>query len=312
VATADHPFWTPDGMTPLGELRVGDKTATLGFDGVPFETPSNDIIVTRSGVEAVLAAAGKGNNGSALAQVIRHLERSGLLPLRFSSPALPHLLRLMGVVWGDGTVRLSEGQKGVLACYGRVEDLEDLRQDILAIGFRPSRVYARTRRHTVQTTYRAYEFNHVETWIKVSSTGLAGLLVALGMPNGNKARSDWRLPGWLKQAPLWQKRLFLGAFNGAEMNTPGTVTGHGFNFEAPTLSVSKREEFAASGETWLRDIADLLAEFDVATLPIARRIEQANADGVHNSGQVLEYLQDGGFAFGDQRIQFDRDSQDFR
>ena len=282
VATADHPFWTPDGMTPLGELRVGDKTAILGFDGVPFEMPSNDIIITRSDVEAVLAAAGKGNGGSALAQVIRHLERSGLLPLRFSSPALPHLLRLMGVVWGDGTVKLVEGKKGVVACYGRVEDLEDLRQDILVTGFRPSRVYARTRQHAIQTVYRAYEFSHVETWIKVSSTGLAALLVALGMPNGHKARADWRLPDWLKRAPLWQKRLFLAAFNGAEMNTPGTVTGHGFNFEAPTLSVNKREEFAASGEAWLRDIADLLAEFDVATLPIARRTEQTNADGTRS------------------------------
>ena len=91
------------------------------------------------------------------------------------------------------------------------------------------------------------------------------------MPNGNKTRSDWRLPDWLKRAPLWQKRLFLAALNGAEMNTPGTVTGQGFNFEAPTLSVNKREEFSASGEAWLRDIADLLAEFGVATLPIARR-----------------------------------------
>jgi len=279
IATADHPFWTPDGMRPLGQLGVDDKVAVIGFDGAPYEPPADDIILTQADVEAVLAAAGKGESGQARVQVMRHLAKADLLPLRYSSPALPHLLRLMGVVWGDGSVQLDAGSKGCVTCYGRVEDLEDLRRDILTIGFRPSRVYARTRCHAIQTTYRAYTFDQVETWIKVSSTGLAALLAALGMPTAAKARSDWRLPTWLRNASLWQKRLFLAAHFGAEMSAPGTMSGHGFNFEAPTLSVNKRGEYVASGEGWLHDIADLLADFDVETTPIGRRAEQTNADG---------------------------------
>jgi tRNA-splicing ligase RtcB len=279
VATEDHPFWTPDGMTPLGELAIEREVAVHGFDGVPFERPSDDIIVTQADVEAELRMVGKDVEGNALAQVLRYLDQRKLLPLRYSSPALPHLLRMMGVVWGDGSIQLSASRKGLTAIYGKVEDLEEMQRDIQAIGFRPSRVYARTRHHTVQTKYRAYEFEHVETWVKVSSTAFAVLLATLGVPTGNKTTADWRLPGWLMKAPLWQKRLFLGSLFGAEMNAPGTITGHDLNFAAPTISLNKREQFAGSGEAWLQDIAALLADFSIRTLPVARRAEQINADG---------------------------------
>ncbi len=279
VATLDHPFWTPDGMVELRQIEAGDQVAVTGFDGVPYQPPSDTVILSRADMQAALARLGKGATGNAATQLLNHLESRGLIPLRYSSPALPHLLRLMGLAWGDGTLSWNKDGKGVLSCYGRVHDLEDLRADIAAIGFQPSRVYARTRHHSIQTIYRAYEFDNVETWIKVSSTALVGLLFALGLPLGNKARSDWRLPDWLRSAPLWQKRLFLGALFGAEMSAPGTVTDHDYNFAPPTLSVNKREPFVASGRAWLQDIADLLSELEVETLPISQRAEQTNADG---------------------------------
>jgi tRNA-splicing ligase RtcB len=282
VATSDHPFWTPDGMRPLGQIKPKDQVAVLGFDGVPYEAPPDEIILTQADVKAMLARLGKGASGNAVAQIMNRLETVGLVPLRYSSPALPHLLRLMGLAWGDGTLTLNKNGKGVLSCYGRVQDLEDLRADIRALGFQPSRVYARTRHHTIQTIYRAYEFENVETWIKVSSTALGALLATLGLPPGNKTRSDWRMPDWIQAAPLWQKRLFLGALFGAEMNAPGTVTDHDYNFEPPTLSLNKREAFVSSGQDWLNDVAGLLAEFGVETLPVSQRAEQTNADGTRS------------------------------
>src|SRR5262245_20678265 len=32
-ATTDHPFWTPDGMKPLGKLKPGNKVARSPFEG---------------------------------------------------------------------------------------------------------------------------------------------------------------------------------------------------------------------------------------------------------------------------------------
>lgn len=282
IATGDHPFWTPDGMVALAQLALGSKVAVWGFDGVPYVAPVDDIILTRGDVETTLSEQGKGRAGNALAQTLAHLDRSGLLPLRYSSPQLPHLLRLMGLTWGDGTLYFEASGKGVLACYGDVEDLEALREDVKALGFRPSSIYARTRRHAINTEYRSYEFERVETWFKVRATGLAAVLAALGLPLGIKARSDWRMPGWIKKAPLWQKRLFLAALFGAEVNAPGTVTGHDHNFQPPTLSVNKGETWVASGQDWLADIADLLTEFDVITRPVEQRMVQTNADGTRS------------------------------
>ncbi len=278
TATDDHPFWTPDGMVTLAQLGPGSRVAMWGFDGVSYEAPADDIILTRADVEAILSKHGKGQAGNALAQTLAHLDRIGLLPLRYSSPQLPYLLRLMGIAWGDGTMYFEERGKGVLACYGEVEDLETLREDVKALGFRPSRIYARTRRHAINTEYRFYEFEGVETWFKVRATGLVAILAVLGLPLGMKTRSDWRLPRWIKMAPLWQKRLFLAALFGAEMNAPSTITGHDYNFQQPTLSVNKGEDWVASGRDWLADIADLLAEFNVRTLPVEQRMAQTNAD----------------------------------
>ncbi|MGQ9490274.1 MAG: RtcB family protein [Anaerolineae bacterium] len=279
TATGDHPFWTPDGMVPLARLAPGDRVAVWGFDGVPYEAPADDIILTQADVEAILAKHGKGQTVNGLAQTLAHLGRAGLLPLRYSSPQLPYLLRLMGMAWGNGALYFEPRGKGVLACYGEIGDLEALREDVKVLGFRPSRIYARPRRHALNTGSRFYEFERVETWFEVRATGLAAILAALGLPLGSKVRVDWRLPGWIKAAPLWQKRLFLAALFGAEMNAPDTIPGHGYDFQPPTLSLNKGEDWVASGRDWLADIVDLLAEFNVRTLPIEQRVAQTNADG---------------------------------
>src|SRR5262245_15842981 len=55
-ATADHPFFTPAGMRPLGQLRPGDAVGFAPFRGVPYETPSDDVIVSEQDVLARLAS----------------------------------------------------------------------------------------------------------------------------------------------------------------------------------------------------------------------------------------------------------------
>src|SRR5262249_2595607 len=42
-ATADHPFFTPAGMVPLGRLRPGNAVAFAPFQGVPYEAPPEAI-----------------------------------------------------------------------------------------------------------------------------------------------------------------------------------------------------------------------------------------------------------------------------
>ncbi len=265
--TADHPFWTPRGMVPLGELKPGDRVAVAPFRGVEYEPPSDEVIVSRQDVEARLQAKGSGENG--IGQILGFLEARGLLPLRYSSPALPYLCKILGFILGDGTLYFqTERGKGIALFSGQKADLETIRADLRAIGVTPSRVYARERQHAIQTNYGRVSFARTEEWFRVSGTGFAALLACLGAPLGKKPEQDYTVPAWLDAAPRWHRRLFLAALFGAELTKPATITGHRTVFGAPTLGMNKRERCMASGRQFLTQISAMLESFGVRTQSI--------------------------------------------
>jgi tRNA-splicing ligase RtcB len=246
VATEDHPLLTPAGMREMRRLQARDRVALLPFDGVPYEEPPDAEIVPG---------------------------------LSYRDPLVPSLLRLAGLVLGDGSIHFDRGTgKGHVSITGKRDDLRKLARDVRP-WVRMTRVYSRRRRHAIRTTYGKRTFESVEHFVHVNSTRVARLLVSLGVPAGPKASQDWGVPAWLHRAPLWQKRLFLAAFFGAEMSTPRAV---GVCFQCPTLTVVKRDGFVPSGERFLRDVARLLEEFGVRTLTVSRRAEQENLDGTRS------------------------------
>ncbi len=260
-ATADHPFYTPAGMVPLGELKEGDRLAMSPFAGVPHEEPSDDVIVSKDDITAFLTGRGKHH---AVTQTVNTLERRGLLPLRLSSPSLPYLCKLLGFVMGDGNIHFqTKTTKGVVFFSGDGPDLEDIRSDLAAIGVKASRVYQRQRQHAIHNGYRETTFERTEEWCKVGSTALAALLGCLGAPVGKKPAQDYGVPAWLDKAPLWARRLFLAGLFGAELSSPATITGHDTLFNPPVLSMNKRGPNADSGRAFLRGIGRLLAGFGV-------------------------------------------------
>lgn len=280
VATADHPFWTLDGMVEAEALEVGDQVAMYPFEGVPYEEPSDEVILGEEDFKRLLKSLGKSSRGSGLEQIIAYLKKRDLLPLRYNSPQLPYLLKVMGYLLGDGNIYFEKGRgQGVTWFYGKPEDLEEIRKDIAAIGFTPSWVYTREREHKITTTYADYEFAHMEHSFKVTSSSFVALLVALGIPLGNKAVQDYEVPAWLFKAPLLQKRLFLAALFGAELSTPEAFKERNYNFKCPVLSLNRHRGFVESGRTFLEGIAALLAEFEVETKKISQRREQKNKDG---------------------------------
>lgn len=279
IATGDHPFWTPDGMQPLETLLCGESLALYPFEGVPYEDASDEVVASEADIDRLLQELGK-ERGNAATQIKSHLRRQELLPLHLNDPAMPHLLKLLGYVLGDGTLYFTDGTgKGTTWFYGEREDLEAIRRDIEALGFTPSRIYSRHREHEIATTYDTYEFEHEETSFKVVSSSFAALLAALGAPAGAKATQDFRVPEWLFEAPRWQQRLFLASFFGAELSTPASFKERGTNFYTPVLSMNKREAFVESGHAFLADLRRLLHGFGVETKTISRREEQVNEDG---------------------------------
>jgi len=279
IATEDHPFYTNGGMNSLGKLSEGNKVAIYPFEGISYETPSNEIILTEEDIKKVLLDLEKDSRGHGLEQILIHLKKRNLLPLRYNSPQLPYLLKVMGYIFGDGSIHFSNKRgKGVTWFYGEPQDLQEIRKDIFRIGYNSSKIYSRNRDYKIKTHYSEYEFNRTEASFRVCSSSFAALLIALSTPHGKKTEQNYQVPQWIFKSPLWQKRLFLATFFDAEMSRPKTLTNHKYNFYCPMLSMNKKERFTESGESFLTNISQLLKEFSVSTRKISKRIEVINKD----------------------------------
>lgn len=272
VATDDHPLLTPGGMRELGALVVGDRVATRPFEGVPYEPPSDEVIVTSDMLREVAQRTGKGRHGNAPQQALRQLEQGDLLPLTSAHPALPALLKVAGYVLGDGTISTT-GTKLNAVAYGAAEDLARMRQD-LRPWFSTSSVHSRPRPCEVTTRYGTCSSDTLRLGKK-----LALLLVAMGLPIGRRVDQDWELPAWLSRLPRWQQRLFLAGFFGAELSTPTPVPEQGTCFEMPVLCQNKREAHVASGVRLLEQVGALAAGFGVRSFTISQREEHDGPDG---------------------------------
>jgi len=279
-ATGDHPFYTKDGMKPAGKLKIAEEVATYPFSGVGYAEPSSEIILDEEDVRKALHELGKDSRGSAVEQIVHHAKKRGLLPLRYDSWQLPYLLRIMGYCFGDGSICFTgKRNRGIVCFYGPKEDLKKIKEDMKRIGFEAG-LYSRPRHHKIKTAYDLVEFDVVENWLKVGSSCFAVLLAALGVPVGNKCRNPYRVPPWLFKAPLWHKRLFLAGLFGAEMSSPKTMTGLGYNFYCPVLSMNKTLAHVENGKKFLRDIWTLLSEFGVIVHTISERKEFTNKKGL--------------------------------
>ncbi|MBI4173302.1 MAG: RtcB family protein [Candidatus Aenigmarchaeota archaeon] len=286
-ASGDHPVYTPEGMKDASDLNAGDEIVTYPFSGVEHEEPSADTIVTIDDVAAHLDRIGITDRGNAKAQVLSQLKRLGILPLRYDSPQLPILIKIMGFVFGDGVLTFLKNRKGFVHFYGQEEDLESIRDDLRSIGLTAQNIHKRTRKHEIRTQYSLVRFEAEEKLLLKKSTGFAALLAMLGVPAGRKTHAAYRMPEWLKKARLWQKRLFLSALFGAEMSKPKTLNR--YNFYCPQLNMNKAQHLLDNGNAFLADIRDMLAEFGVdSKAPV--RVAGNDYHGVHGPTNSLRLL----------------------
>lgn len=270
-ASAEHPLYTTDGMVRIKDLH-GQPIAIFPFKGVEYEIPDSDVIVREDDIRHLDI------NQKNMEPTIAELKKRDLLPLAADSDKLPYLLKIMGYLLGDGTMYFTKN-KGTIWFYGMPDDLEEIRLDIEKLGFIPSRIYSRTRDHEINTYYSKVTFTREEHSFKVTSSSLAALLHCMGMPLGNKTSQEYLLPDWLSKLRLWQKRLLLASLFGAELSSPATMTGHGYTFYAPILSMNKRKEILQNGEEFLDQISMLLVDFGIDSSRIGTREEYTNKNG---------------------------------
>jgi tRNA-splicing ligase RtcB (3'-phosphate/5'-hydroxy nucleic acid ligase) len=236
TATHDHLLQTRDGWKPAGLLTPDDALACGVFVGLPYESSSAEIPLALPG-----------------SRVEAELKARGLYPLRATSPHVPAVIRLLGVISGDGHLAL-DGKH--ISVYTTVEaDAAQIAADFGRLGYR-ARV-ARRERHAGRKA---------ELHVYVTSTALHALFAALGSPVGKKQWTEASM-GWLLEVPRWIRALFLSAFCSAEMMTPRIQNSHLANlqlkqagtdrsgialigrlFESLGLAVSIAESGAARGD----------------------------------------------------------------
>ena len=266
-ATKDHPIQTKQGMKEVRFLKEGEEILIYPFKGVDFEEPTNEIILSENDFKKTLKIFGKDNRGNSFSQILAEIKKTKILPLKYNSWQLPYLLKIIGFIFGGGYISISKNG-AVVGFNGKAEDLELIREDIKKIGFLPSQISKRKRKHKIKTHYREYEFESRESSFRVSSFAFATLLIALGVPFGRKVSKEYRVPQWVFKCPLWQKRLFLAALFGAELSKPSTLNK--YNFYAPQLNMQKAEILEENAKLFLEDIRKLLKEFGIETSPVKR------------------------------------------
>lgn len=287
--TGDHPVLTPNGMIMAKNIKQADKLLVHGFKGVKYTEPSSEKIVTEEEIRKTLRLLKKTNKGNAEKQILSFLKKKRLLELRYNSPQIPVLLKVMGHIFGDGVLGLVNGVTGQFHCYGREEDLQEIKRDLESIGISISRINKRTRNHKIITQYCTSQFTYEEHSIIKKSTALAVLLITLGTPYGRKTEQIYRVPQWIMKAEKWQKRLFLASFFGAELSAPATKRKNKYTFYNLELNMNKSEKLTESAIEFLNDIRLLLSDFEVtSTYPVF--VEGNNYKGKISNTKGLRIL----------------------
>jgi tRNA-splicing ligase RtcB len=272
-ATADHPFLTPSGMKEAGKLQQKDKLAIYPFKGVKYEKSPSEVIISERKIREVLVKHKRYPDLYSHKVIIKKLKERNLLPLTYDHPKIGYILKIMGFLFGDGSMNfIGKRKEGILHFSGKPEDLERVREDIEKIGYTASPLYHSKRKLSKEKKYDCYSFY-------VNASSFVFLLEALGVPLGSKVDKSYRVPSWIFKAPSWQKRLFLASLFGCELRTPHRRVKRRGYFNAPVFPMAKREELVENGKEFLKDIAKLLNEFGVNILYILQRRKHINKKG---------------------------------
>ncbi len=259
IGSGDHPIYTSRGVLEFRKLKPGDKVIVFPFDPSIKEKKNDEILSER---DILVNAPPRAKSF----RIILELKQKGLIPLRYDSPHLPCVIRILGHVFGDGTLSYGKAGTGFLGKFiasGDPEDLNDIASDLKRLGFHVSPLYE-GRATSVITTVRGEKRRISGEYyvISCSSIALFTLLKSLGAPLGDKAELNYRVPDWIKNAPLWVKKEFLASFFGGELDPPRT-NKNGVTFSPPCFSLSKTQDEVQSGLDFIDDISKMLLEFGV-------------------------------------------------
>ncbi|MBI5872058.1 hypothetical protein HZB88_03145 [archaeon] len=279
IATGDHPMYTQNGKTDLSTLKLGDKVAALPGDPVPFKRVRK-VILREKNIRT------NAEPRSREEKIIAELEEKNLLPLKLEQGISP-LIRILGHLFGDGTLSYAKGGTGYhgkILFSGDREGLETIRADMKTLGFHVSP----TRRRKAVSIVSGRKIEGFYTASGCTSITLYTLLKALGAPVGDKAKAEQGVPRWIMQAPLWAKREFLASYFGSELEQP-RFSKNKRTFQGASFCLSKVSSKLESGLKFVEDIKKLLADFNISISKAIVRDSVSRVDG-DTTKQITAYI----------------------
>jgi tRNA U54 and U55 pseudouridine synthase Pus10 len=290
VVSKEHPFYTPNGMTALANLKVGDLLAVNPVESLEYSEPTETITVNE---DKILEVIEKYIPTSYKLKIINELKERNLLPLKTISKDIFIFARVLAFLFGDGTVRY-DGKRDVgLEFYGPEEDLKEIQNDLKKIGF-GSAISKRKGGVTTHTDYygneKIIEGKGIFRLVCYSKS-LWTLLVVLGAPIGNKVTNSFEIPEWIKNSDKGIKKEFLASLFGCEMDTP-RLDKRKYNrksFNTPRFSMNKIEAKLDSMITFMNDLKGILSEFSVNTLKIRLVPYTTRKDGNKSIKVILDF-----------------------
>jgi len=218
------------------------------------------IVVSKSWISKIL----KTNTTTRYDLIITKLKELELIPLYSKSPKAFILTRLLGHIFGDGSITISYSKNRLfpklnLFFSGKAHDLEEIKGDLKKLGYNCSPIYSEIKKSIVNGRL----VSGISTYMKCESLSLTILFIVLGAPIGRKTEIKTKVPKWIE----FNRKLvreFLATYFGSELDI---IKPRKFEkgFEVLRLHITKDRKFEKNGLEFSKKICKLINRFGVTT-----------------------------------------------
>ena len=258
-ATSDHPFYSQRGLLELSKLNKGDKLSVYPYESIEYEEPKEITLADMNRIEEIAPLNTK------FTKIKKDLEERSLLPLTSRNDSLPRIIRLIGHLFGDGGIYLDKAENSLrykIVFGGKKEELKEILKDLNKLNFNISKLIKSESESIVESDKGYHKIKGVSYQIRITNKSLALLFIALGVPVGDKALSNYTVPKWLEELPKWQKKEFLRGYFGSEMSKPRISSSRNRTTVAtPMFGVNKLESINICD--FVNSLQKILSDFNV-------------------------------------------------
>lgn len=249
--TADHPFLLWNGEWKNAEDIVPNSDKIVVNHMVdPVDHTVND--------EDEILNIDFGDDDRKYVKQLKKLGYEGQIDL----DRIKILARLFGAVESDGHLsKRTETSYRYKAYLGEIEDFEEIRKDVVALGFpeptvRETNTKFKNKQNGKEVNYHTYS-------VEINPC-LGYLMHYLGATIGRKSTQIRKVPSWIKNGPKCVKRNFIAGFQGGD----GSVISVNYKqvqqqVRIKETAMTSRKTVLETNKKYMEDISTMLKDFDI-------------------------------------------------